>query len=638
MESEKYLIKSEIQHILDRPGMYMGNHYDVVTEELLYQPSSNKIILVKNVLFNAGIQKLFDEILSNSVDEHRRSDALYRISKIDVNINTDGTIIVRDNGGISVEKHKQTGILIPELIFGHLRTSSNYDDTQERDVIGTNGIGAKLTNIFSEVFSVTTADGKNKVTVVWKNNMQNIETSAIEKSKEHFTEIKFKIDLKRFYDTENDPKLSLSAIRLMQKRCIDACACNSGLTIDFQSNIADGKLNSVWKFPTFADYIKLYTSPEEFATVKSTVSQKFRICFVPLQLSTNVIAFVNGAMCNAGTHVRTITKQITDKVLNYCASHEMELITEKDILSRFSIFINCSVKNPSYDSQTKERLTNKLSAYDLKLTQKFIDEILDSDLITALKDFYSIKYAEEEKKKLRKLNNALRGVKQSKKLIEATGKSQNKELWLFEGTSASNGFRKYRNPLTQSAYLLRGKIRNCVNLKKEQVLENTELREICATLKLQFGKPKENIKNLPFDKIIVASDADFDGFHICGLFLAFVYSWFPELIEHKRVYRAISPIIIAHNRKTDDRKYYYSISEFKKDESNIPAGYEIRYTKGLGGLDNFDYRKLLREQKLEKFTKESKEDFEYIRIWFEKSAIQRKQILLESGDIKSEDE
>ncbi len=629
--SEKYQILSEIDHILSRSGMYVGSASDEVIEQLLYQPSTNKIIQVKNVLYNAGIQKLFDEILSNSVDEHRRSDALFHITNIDVSVNTDGTIEVKDNGGITVTKHKQTGILIPELIFGHLRTSSNYDDTQERDVIGTNGLGAKLTNIFSTYFEVETCDGKNRVNIVWSNNMRSINVSDIKKTKEHYTKIKFKIDLKRFYsDSEKEPTLTLSAIRLMQKRCIDACACNPGLTINFESNVADGKLDSKWNFPSFSEYIKLYTNPEEFKLIKSCQSQRFKIGFVPTQLATNIVAFVNGAQCNGGSHIRIINKQITDKVLDYCKNHEMELITEKDIISRYSLFVNCSVKNPTYDSQTKERLTNKLSAYDLKLPQKFIDEILNSELIQALKDYYTVKYAEEEKKKLRKLNNALKGVKQSKKLIEATGKSQNKELWLFEGTSASNGFRKYRNPLTQCAYLLRGKIRNCVNLRKEQVLENTELREICATLKLQFGKPKENIKNLPFSKIIVASDADFDGHHICGLFLAFVYSWFPELIEHRKVYRAQSPIIIAHNTKNDDKKYFYSLEEFKKEEHQIPTGYEVRYTKGLGGLDDKDYRALLREQKLLQFTRESKEDFDYIKIWFEKSAIQRKQILLES--------
>lgn len=634
---ERYRVKSEIDHILDRPGMYMGSINDELIETPLFKPSENKIILVKNVAYNAGLQKIVDEIISNSVDEHRRSDALFRIYHIEVTANTDGTIIIKDDGGISVAKHKQTGILIPELIFGHLRTSSNYDDSQDRDVIGTNGLGAKLTNIFSKEFQVETADGKNKVTITWNNNMRELKCSEITKTKEHYTQIKFKVDLERFYETEDNPKLSLSTIRLIQKRCIDACACNPALTIDFKSNIADGKLNSKWRFPTFLDYIKLYATPEQIDKTQYLNSQKFKLVLIPENINFGNIAFVNGAMCCKGTHVKVLSKQITDKVIDWCKKNEMELITEKDVQSRFTLFVNCSVRNPSYDSQTKECLTNKLSAFDFRITQNFIDDLLESDLIQSLKDFYSIKYAEQQKKELRKLNNVIKNTKQSKKLIEATGKKDNKELWCFEGNSAAAGFRKYRDPLRQCAYLLRGKIRNTFNLNREQILENQELREICATLKLQFGKPKENLKNLTFDKIIIASDADVDGHHIAGLFLAFIYKHFPELIRAGKIYRAMSPIIIAHNHSTGDKKYYYSLGAFHADEKNIPSSYSIRYTKGLGGLDSTDYRKLLREQKLMLFKEQDKEDYEYIKIWFEKSAEQRKQILMQDGNYSEDD-
>lgn len=109
-------------------------------------------------------------------------------------------------------------------------------------------------------------------------------------------------------------------------------------------------------------------------------------------------------------------------------------------------------------------------------------------------------------------------------------------------------------------------------------------------------------------------------------------------METKKIYRAQSPIIIAHNVKTSDRKYFYSLEEFKKHEAEIPVGYEIRYTKGLGGLDNQDYKALLREQKLLQFTKESAEDYEFVKVWFEKSAIRRKEILLESGEVEPDED
>lgn len=630
---EKYQIKSEIDHILDRSGMYMGSTNNEVMELMLYQPSTNKIISVKNCGYNAGLQKLFDEILSNSVDEHRRSDSLFKLNKIEVTVKKDGTITVYDNGGIPVMNHKQSGILIPELIFGHLRTSSNYDDNQERNVIGTNGLGSKLTNIFSKSFHVDTADGKNYVSIEWSNNMKDVIVGPIVPMNDHYTRITFKIDLERF-DLE---ELTLSTVRQMQKRCIDACACNPRLTIDFTTDVND-KLNGTFSFPSFTDYMKLYLLPEQYNQSLFFSSQRFALCLVPTNLGFNNIAFVNGALCCEGTHIKIIQKQIVDKLLDYCKKNEMELITEKDILNRMMLFVNCSIKNPTYDSQTKERLTNKLSNFDLKLSDKFLKEITESDLIQALKDFYSVKYAEEQKKENRKLNNLIKQTKTTKKLITASGSGNNKELWVFEGNSASNGFRKYRNPLTQSAYLLRGKIKNTFDLKRAQIIENVELREIIATLGILFNEPVKNIKNLKYEKIIVDSDSDYDGHHICGLFLAFIVKHFPELIKAHKVYRALSPIIICQHISTGEKTYFYTMDEFEKEKDKFIKGnsYEIRYTKGLGGLDDEDYSIMLRQQKLIQFNIEDVEDLEYVNIWFEKSSAQRKVLLMEdSGDYEA---
>lgn len=625
---EKYQLKSEIEHILDRSGMYMGSTNNEVTDLMLYKPSENKIIQVKNAVYNAGLQKLFDEILSNSVDEHRRKDSLFDLNHIEVSINKNGVISVRDNGGIPVDYHKETGILIPELIFGHLRTSSNYDDTQDRNVIGTNGLGSKLTNIFSKYFRVNICDGKKMVTCTWTENMRNLEISEITSVTPdyHWTEIIFQIDLERFDIQE----LDLSTIRQMQKRCIDACAVHPRLTIKFNSDIADGKLNSTWHFDSFNEYIKLYLEPEQFNSILNFKSNKFVFGMVPNALGYN-IAFVNGALCCGGTHIKLLQNQITNKLIDFCKKNEMELITEKDINTRMTLFINCIIRNPTYDSQTKERLTNKLTTFDMKITESFFKELLDSEFIQVLKDFYSVKYAEEQKKETRKLNKLINSTKQSKKLILATGKSALKELWLFEGNSASNGFRKFRNPQTQSAYLLRGKIKNTFDLKKTQIVENQELREIIATLGLQFGKSKENIKNLKYDKIIVDTDSDYDGHHICGLFLAFITKHFPELIQHHKIFRALSPIIICVDVKTGDKNYFYTMEEFHQHQNEYNSkDFEIRYTKGLGGLEDADYEIMLRQQKLLEFDIQNQEDFDYIAIWFEKSAVERKKLLMDS--------
>jgi len=628
---EKYQVKTEIEHILDKSGMWIGSTQNNVIEYPLFVPSKNKICLIKNTGHNSGLLKLIDEVLSNSVDEHRRKESLFKITEISVHANNNGLVTITDNGGIPVEIHKATGLLIPELIFGHLRTSSNYDDSKEREGVGTNGLGSKLTNVFSKKFTVETCDTKNSVCIEWKNNMQESNKDLLHyhtgfniiRENKHYTKIQFQLDLERF-DLE---ELGFSTIRILQRRCIDAAAANPGLTVNFSTDIADGKLDSTWFFNNFKEYVSLFLDEKQLPGIIEHKNKKDDIFIVPENIGFNH-GFVNGGICSQGTHIDKLEKQLTTSILEYCVKNEMELITAKDILQRISIFVNTTVINPTYDSQTKERLTNKIDKYILNFSKEFLDGLKDSAIMQSLKDFYEIKYAEVKKKELKQLNKLI-SLTKTKKLITCASKDHTvNELWLFEGNSASNGFRKHRN-LFQSAYLLRGKIKNTFNLNRGQIVENVELREVIATCGLLFGEPAKNLKNFKFNKLVIASDMDFDGHHICGLLLAFFGKHFVELIKAGKIYRALSPIIIA-DKKGQDKKYYYSIDEFEANSKDL-KGWDITYTKGLGGLDDQDYRQMLRNQKLILFTIEDISDIEAIGVWFDKSTEQRKQLILEDS-------
>jgi DNA gyrase/topoisomerase IV subunit B len=635
---QSYGIKSEIDHVLDRSGMWVGSITNNLREYPLFVPSKNKIEVLPNIAYNAGLLKLIDEILSNSIDEYKRKNkgALFNITTINVTINNNGHCIIEDDGGITISIHKDTGILIPELIFGHLRTSSNYDDTQEREGVGTNGLGSKLTNIFSKNFSVQTCDGKNSVCIEWSNNMKTSNKDLekypnigfeITKTDKHYTKSTFDIDLERF-ELES---MGLSTIRIIQKRCIDAAASNPGLIINFNSDVVDGKLNSVWQFSSFEEYVKLYLNENQTKSIIKYINKKDTIILIPENLGFN-FGFVNSGICSTGTHMEKLEKQITNKLLDYCAKNEMELITSKDILNRMSIFVNTTIINPKYDSQTKEKLTNKIDKFILNFSVDFLESLETSEIMKSLRDFYEIKYAEQKRKELRKLNESIKNTK-SKKLISSASKSPDmNELWLFEGTSASNGFRNNRN-LFQSAYLLRGKIKNTFNLERNQIIENIELRELLAICGLLFNEPKKNIENFKFNKLVIASDMDNDGNHICGLFIAFFAKFFPELFKAGKIYRALSPIIVCNPEKKNlEKLYFYNISEYEKVEKSL-KGYEIIYTKGLGGLSDDDYKVMLRQQKLIKFDYDKLRDLEFINIWFAKSTEMRKQLILEDDEM-----
>ena len=618
---EKYKSMTEIEHILARPGMYVGSIYSELRDYHLYKPSENKIVEIQKVSYNAGLLKLFDEVFTNPIDERRNKKRLFDITEISVNVNVNGVITITDNGGISVVHHKEMGMYLPKMLFGMLRTSGNYNNS--RDGAGLNGIGSKLTNIYSKYFRVTTSDTKKEMDIQWSNNMSQIDFENVIdiKSGKHGSRFEFLLDLARF----EIEKLDLSIIRIMQKRCIDGAAANPGLKIIFNSDVADGVLNSEWCFSKFENFVDLHITKE---TQKISQNLFDDIVLVP-NIGYNY-GFVNGAVCldSDGTQYKKIYKQIVYKILDVLKKKDIELITEKDIKNKISIFCSIGIVNPDYGSQTKEKLTSKIPLDKLKLSKQFLDSLEDCEIVNQLVDYYNIKYLAEQKKNVRKLNGLLKGTK-TKKLIGCSNRDgNNNELWLFEGTSASNGFMEYRNPNNMACYQLRGKVKNTLNLTKEEIVNNIELREIIATLNLQFLDPKGNIKNCKFNKIIIASDMDADGDHICGLLIVFFAKHFPELFLTGKIFRAISPIIIAN--KNDAEKFYYTLEEYEKERPFL-KGWGIEYIKGLGSLEDRHYDVMLNQQRLMKFTIKNKNYMEIIHTWFDKSTELRKNILMEES-------
>ena len=228
---EKYQQLSEQAHILKRPGMWVGSVKEEDRQVFIYDIEENKMTM-KDIKYSPAMLKLFDEILSNSCDEYRRKDNL-GLTEVTVNLDmTKGEITVSDNGGIPVVMHKEAKMYVSEFIFGQLRTSSNYDDTEDRNVIGTNGVGSSITNIFSKSFTVTTADKKNSITVKWKDHMSVKEIGNQEKCNDHFTNIQYELDFGLF-DGYKINGYTQDFAAIAEKRCIDAAAANLGLKVTF---------------------------------------------------------------------------------------------------------------------------------------------------------------------------------------------------------------------------------------------------------------------------------------------------------------------------------------------------------------------------------------------------------------------
>lgn len=605
---DEYGSMNQIEHCLERSGMYIGSLNEEFVKTQLYRPSINKIVTVDNVGNIAGIHKLIDEVITNCVDEFRKKKQRFNISEVWVDVQIKGKVTIRDNGGIPVVEHKVKKMMLPKMLFGTLMSSGNYTKNVDRQGAGLNGLGAKLTNIFSKYFRVVTADGKSKMDIQWSNNMRTIDSEKITKSKENYTEITFELELFRFDVTE----FSLDIIRLIQKRCIDA-STNIGLKINFSSDIENGLLNSSWNLKDFNEFVELHIEEKENTKIISQNKHGNAISVIP-SIGYNY-GFVNGAVCNSGTHTKFIFTQISQKLLQVLKDvHNITLITEKDIENKVSLFFNVTVINPVYDSQTKEKLNNKFdkNSSSFILTKEFLEALETGEIVDSLVEFYQIKYLVEEKRALKKANGMLKKGK-SNKLQTCSGTGKNNELWLFEGTSAANGFSKARDPKFQASYELRGKFPNTFNMTREEMLNNTEIRELIIAQNLLFDSPEHNLKNFPFSMVIFATDADMDGEHIKGLLLTFYGTLFPELLRAGKLYGLISPIVIATKEKHPD-VFFYTMAEYNMEKYKY-KGYEFEYIKGLGALQNHQYIPLVAEKRLTQFIMDK--DFKQsIENWF----------------------
>lgn len=617
---EKYKELSEVEHILQRPGMWVGSTKEEERSFYIYNPDTSKMEQ-KDLVYVPAMLKVVDEVISNSCDEYRRKDNMGLNQLIVTILPKENKVIVRDNGGIPVAKHKDAGVYVPEFIFGRLRTSSNYDDTEDRNIVGTNGVGSALSNVFSKSFKVTTADKKNKITVEWKNNMSECINHGIpEKSTEHFTETEFVIDVERLGCKE----ITSAFVDIIHKRCIDAAAANPGLEVIFKTD----DYTENWKFKSFDEYIDLY---REYLNIESKITFKNDLCSAIIFPDSSVdIGFVNGAECSRGTHFRALRTAINYAVSDFLTKKDkLKDMSPKSVENKYSVFMNIDVSNPQYDSQTKECLTSPVESFSKDETKiwevpdKFLTQICKSEIVNLVRDWYKKKLAAEDEKTLRKLNKeASKGLKRSDKFLPANSKKkQGKMLFIYEGDSAGRGARAARDPLTQAAYFMRGVVPNSLNMTPIQIMKNDVFNDIVTILGLKFGK-EFNVNDLHYDKIVISTDADTDGDRICALLLLFFSRW-PELFNKQIIVRSITPIIIA--KKGNTSKKYYSIDDFKKDEKRL-NGYMIKYVKGLSGLDNNETKETMRNPIFMTFNYDKLADSMFSK-WFGIDSNIRKQLM-----------
>jgi len=600
---QTYQKLTDIEHVLLRPGRYLGS---ISPHTALTWVVDDGEMVKRETTWNPALLKMFDEIVSNSVDESKLNKKLDTI-KIYVDVEN-GKITIEDNGGIPVKIHKEHNQYVPEMIFGELRAGSNFDDNEDSFGTGQNGEGASLTNIFATKFYVDTADGKKRFVQKFKNNMHDKTVPEITKDKRRYTKITYFPDLERLGLTALDG----GNYEKLVKRVYDIAGCNPTLRVTL-----NGKLI---KIKSFKDYVSLYTKDFVFDE-----TENWKVGVAHSDDGFQTVSFVNGTETTlGGTHITYVITQIQDKIREYLKKKYKQDVRPADIRNHITLFVDASIVNPRYSSQTKEDLITEAKDYktEYKVPDKVINKILKSDIIESVIEWIEAKKLMAERAALKKASKTKRKNVSSHR--KANGK--NREdciLFLTEGDSAINNFVNVRNSDIHGGFPLRGKPKNISEMKLTDILKNVELSNVMDIIGLNLG---EKAEDLNYGKIAIMADADEDGKSITALMINFFALW-PDLFKDKRIYILKSPIVIATKGKKS--KWFYNMEKYLKyKEEEVDTTWQIKYNKGLGGLSLEEYRKMVNQPLLEEVILD-KNAKKQLKTAFGKDASLRKTWLME---------
>ena len=598
---EQYKKLTHREHILDLPDTYVGSTETHEEVRWLYTPETNKMAHRK-VAFNPGFYKIFDEIIVNSRDALVRSQTekgRTPIKHIKVSVTNLPESVIQvsvenDGDGIPIEQHSTeksadgSAIWAPELIFGNLLTSGNYNKSEEKIVGGKNGYGAKLTNTFSNKFTIETRSPRHakKYKQTWTKNMSLTGKPSItaDKATTGYVTITYEPEVSRF------PGLNLpDMLAVMHTRTVELAA------------MAGKDVKVSWQgvtIPTnnFEKYINLF--------IKDGAPHTYERCGdrweVGAVLARNLfaeddspddrhISFANGINTRkGGKHVETVLRVVLG---NFTETAKKKKIDIKPALLKDSVvfFINATIVNPSFDSQTKETLTTPAAKFGSTFkSEKLADGLIKIGLLEEAQAILDAKAAKDAKKTDGSKRKTIRGLpKLDDALWAGTAKSSDCTLILTEGDSAAGSAIAGLAIVGRErwgVFPLRGKMLNVKDISQEKFNKNEELTAIKKILGLEQGKVYKDNKALRYGRVMIMTDQDHDGSHIKGLLMNFFHTFWPSLLQLGFLCCLATPLLKMSKR--GEIRAFYSQAEFEawRESAGTDAlrGWSIKYYKGLG--------------------------------------------------------
>lgn len=484
------------------------------------------------------------------------------------------------------------------MIFGHLLTSSNYDDDQEKVTGGRNGYGAKLCNIFSTQFILETADSKSKkkYTQTWTNNMSQMgKASIINNKSDDFTKITFTPDFKKFKMQGMDDDFEA----LVKRRVYDLAGTSRGVKVWLNGDRI--KINS------FKKYMEMYTKAikrergEEAANdaneiITDSPDVRWEVGFAVSDGTFQQVSFVNSiATTSGGTHVNYIADQVCTKLMDIVKKKNKggAALKINQVRNHIFLFVNCLIVNPAFTSQTKEQLTTKHTQFGSKcaVSDDFLKKIAKTEVVNNILHFAQTKADQI----LKKTDGGRRNRMDNPKLTDAN-KAGTKDgykctLVLTEGDSAKGlavAGRSVISPDLFGVFPLRGKLLNIRDANIEQISKNAEIQNIKNFLGLKHKTEYTDCKSLRYGHLMIMTDQDHDGSHIKGLLINFLQVQFPSLLKIPGfLVEFITPIVKVFKgnpRRPTKSHSFFTMPEYEqwKEAHQHERGWESKYYKGLG--------------------------------------------------------
>jgi DNA topoisomerase-2 len=644
--SKQYQKKTDKQHILDNPDTYIGSIENVDETMWVFDDATSKIVAAK-IHYIPGLYKLMDEAIVNCRDhvirmiqKHKIDDTVNKlVSYISVDITPDGTITMENDGnGIDIAKHPEYDVWIPQMIFGELRTSTNYDKDEKRIVGGKNGFGFKLVLIWSSIGSIETVDHTRglKYFQTFNHNLDEISAPVITKVKttKPYTRVTFRPDYRRFGIDGLTPDM----MALLKKRFYDICAVTDQTEkkIKFVLNEVASPIKN------FQQYIDMYIDKKRIYEASDCGRWEYAVAMSPNQEFMQV-SFVNG-ICTykGGKHVEYVIGQIVRKLIEYIEKKKKVKVNASAIKEQLILFLRCDVENPAFDSQTKDFMNTPSNKFGSSCTvsDAFIEKVAKMGVMDTACELTQVKEKTTAAKKTdgSKTKN-VRGIENFMDAnLSGTVQSGNCILILCEGLSAMSGIvsglsAEDRNII--GIYPLRGKLLNVRGETVKKITDNKEITDLKKILGLENGREYNTIEDvrqhLRYGKIMIMCDQDTDGSHIKGLCINLFHCEWRSLTKIPGFISFMNtPILRASKGPTT--LSFYNDGEYHawKAMTADAASWKIKYFKGLGTSKSEEFKEYFARKKIVDFVYEETASDDVIDMVFnDKRANDRKTWLIE---------